>query len=215
MNFLRPQLLSEKKSLLCGCLLIVLPFSVLAIESDQVLGSVQRVDFPPALVQPCFPCHGPQGQSKASAIPSIAGLPRNYLVKVLRAYQHGGRFGTVMDRLMGAYDRTQIEAMADYFSSQPYTVSKQDTDWKQVDRGRQLHQWYCKKCHGDARQPAENGAPLLYGRWMEYLRWTLQDYLIGINLGDEEMNRKLAQMMRNHGREGLEALLHYYGKGRP
>ena len=50
---------------------------------------------------------------------------------------------------------------------------------------------------------------------MDYLRWTIRDYLIGINQGDEEMSRQLARLMRNHGEPGLEALIHYYGKGRP
>ncbi|MCG8487818.1 MAG: cytochrome c [Chromatiales bacterium] len=171
--------------------------------------------YPPLVVQPCLSCHGPRGQSQSPAIPSIAGLPRDYLLKVLAAYRYGGRFGTIMDRIVGAYDKSQLETMADYFSRQPYRVAKQDAEWQLADRGRQLHRRYCKECHGAGLKLADKGAPLLMGRWMDYLRWTIRDYLIGINQGDEEMSRQLARLMRNHGEPGLEALIHYYGKGRP
>ena len=45
---------------------------------------------------------------------------------------------------------------------------------------------------------------------MTYLRWTLQDYLLGINQGDEAMAEQLALLVRRHGEAGLEALVHYY-----
>ena len=133
----------------------------------------------------------------------------------MHAYRHGGRFGTIMDRLVQAYDDDQINKLADYFSRQPYPMQKQTTDWRLVDRGRRLHRRYCKECHGGVTQQPDDGVPLLHGRWMDYLRWTLRDYLIGINQGDEEMAGQLAGLMRNHGRDGLEALIHYYGKAGP
>ena len=171
--------------------------------------------YPPPIVQPCFPCHGPLGYSQAPDIPSIAGLPRDYLVKVLGAFRYGGRFATIMDRLMYAYNRDQIEAMADYFSSLPYRVNRQDSDWQLVDKGRQLHRRYCRECHGDINKEMDKGAPLLHGGWMDYLRWTVRDYVIGINQGDDEMSHQLSRMMRRHGGDGLEALIHYYAKGKP
>ncbi|MCG7899309.1 MAG: c-type cytochrome [Candidatus Thiodiazotropha weberae] len=190
-------------------------FAVTAEERGALSVSADDAVYPPMVVQTCFSCHGPGGQSQSPAIPSIAGLPRDYLLNVLAAYRYGGRFGTIMDRIMGAYDKRQVETMADYFSRQPYRVNKQDAKWQLADRGRQLHRRYCRECHGDGLKPSDKGAPLLIGRWMDYLRWTIRDYLIGINQGDEEMNRQLARLIRNHGEPGLEALIHYYGKGRP
>jgi cytochrome c553 len=55
-----------------------------------------------------------------------AALLREYLLKVLRTYRHGGRFGTVMDRLAGAYGRAEIEATADYFSRLSYQLPKSE-----------------------------------------------------------------------------------------
>ncbi|MBT3046763.1 MAG: hypothetical protein AB2728_02695 [Candidatus Thiodiazotropha sp.] len=169
----------------------------------------------PLQVQSCFPCHGPRGQSGSSAIPSLAGLPRDYLLQVMRAYRHGGRFGTVMGRLAAAYEEVDLIAMADYFSGQPIKPQKQSTEWRLADLGRRLHRYYCRDCHGGPEESAKPGVPHLHGRWMDYLRWTLWDYLVGINQGDEEMATQLTALMRRHGAKGVEALLHYYGKGEP
>ncbi|MES9985878.1 MAG: hypothetical protein ABW105_17565 [Candidatus Thiodiazotropha sp. 6PLUC1] len=214
-GFIKSIVRQNYRSILSICLLLGLPLSAAAEDRDGSQASTEPTLYPPPLVQPCFPCHGPQGYSQEPEIPSIAGLPRDYLLKVLAAYRYGGRFGTIMDRLMAAYDRRQLEAMADYFSSQPFLVKKQDTDWKLVDKGRQLHRRYCRECHGDTDHPMDKGAPLLQGRWMNYLRWTIRDYVIGINQGDDEMSRQLSLLIRRHGKQGLEALIHYYGKGKP
>jgi cytochrome subunit of sulfide dehydrogenase len=170
---------------------------------------------PPLIAQTCFACHGPGGQSAAPAIPSLAGLPRRYLVDVMQAYRYGGRFSTLMGRLMSAYDDAEIERLADYFSRQPDSMVHQEVDWKRLDWGRQLHRRYCRECHGDPLQAPKPGVPSLHGRWMDYLRWTLRDYLVGINQGDDEMSGALARLFRTQGKEGLEALLHYYGRGKP
>ncbi len=170
---------------------------------------------PPLIAQTCFACHGPGGESVAPAIPSLAGLPRRYLVEVMQAYRYGGRFSTLMGRLMSAYDDTEIERLANYFSRQPEPIMHQEVDWNLLDLGRQLHRRYCFECHGDPVNAPKPGVPRLHGRWMNYLRWTLQDYLVGINQGDDEMSGALARLVRTQGAEGLEALLHYYGRGKP
>ncbi|MES9972147.1 MAG: hypothetical protein ABW092_19100 [Candidatus Thiodiazotropha sp.] len=189
-------------------------FSPAGLANDVIDPQTERPQATPLTVQSCFPCHGPQGQSGSPAIPSLAGLPRDYLLEMMRAFRHGGRFSTVMGRLVQGYDEDELAAMADYFSEQPFTAPKQTTDWRLVDLGRRLHRYYCRECHGDPEKPAEAGVPRLHGRWMAYLRWTLRDYLVGINLGDEEMSDRLAHLLRRQGMKGVEALLHYYGKGK-
>lgn len=198
---------------LSGCLLsLLLNLPALGHCDDSIVSEPELPAAVPVLVQHCFPCHGPQGQSGSPAIPSLAGLPRDYLQSVLRSYRHGGRFSTVMGRLMQAYSEGEIEIMADYFSGQSYTLHKQQTDWRLADRGRLLHRQYCRDCHGDSANPADAGVPPLQGQWMDYLRWTLRDYLVGINQGNEEMAIQLSNLLRRQGPEGVESLIHYYGK---
>ncbi|MES9991825.1 MAG: hypothetical protein ABW098_07720 [Candidatus Thiodiazotropha sp.] len=195
--------------------LLLQHYTVTGRAIEVVDAEVKVPESIPLRVQSCFPCHGPQGQSGSPAIPSLAGLPRDYLIDVMGAYRHGGRFSTVMGRLVAAYDQADLAAMADYFSDQPIKSQKQSTDWRLVGWGRRLHRRYCRQCHGDPEKPAKPGVPHLHGRWMDYLRWTLLDYLMGVNQGDEEMATELTALMRRHGAEGMEALLHYYAKGKP
>lgn len=170
---------------------------------------------PPLLAQSCFACHGPGGDSSGDAIPSIAGLPEAYLLQVLRGYRYGGRFSTLMGRLVQGYTDAQLKLLADYFSRQSFKIHRQQADWDLASKGRQLHRIYCRRCHGDSERSPEAGVPRLNGRWMTYLTWNLQDYLLGISQGDEEMSEQLTLLVRRHGKAGLDALIHYYGSARP
>lgn len=66
----------------------------------------------------CANCHGTDGRS-ASAVPSLAGQKKEYLIEVMRAYRDGKRSATVMQQLAKGYTDAQIELIADYFSSRP------------------------------------------------------------------------------------------------
>lgn len=187
---------------------VLLPQGLIADESEPApVASLA--------VQGCFGCHGPKGQSGSPAIPSLAGLPRDYLLQVLQAYRHGGRFSTVMGRLLSTAEDAELQAMADYFSRQTFRVPKQRVDWDLASKGRQLHRLYCRDCHGDRKREAKPAIPRLNGQWMVYLRWTLRDYLLGSSQTDVEMSQSLIRLIRRHGEEGLEALIHYYGSARP
>ena len=188
---------------------------VLTSAADDGLPDPAASSVPNLTVQTCVTCHGPGGNSQASAIPSIAGLPRDYLRKVLHSYRYGGRFSTMMGRLIQAYSDDQLDLLADHFSQQPFKRHKQRVDWDRAREGRQLHRLYCRECHGDLNQTPKPGSPRLNGRWMDYIRWTLQDYLLGISQADAEMSDALARLVRRHGEQGLESLVQYYGSARP
>ncbi|MGD8587709.1 MAG: hypothetical protein PVG22_02655 [Chromatiales bacterium] len=167
------------------------------------------------LVGNCFGCHGPQGRSLAPAIPSLAGLSETYFAEAMQAYQYGGRYATVMGRIALAYSDAEIRRMATYFKAQTPRLPAQETDLRLVDRGRRLHQRFCRDCHGDLQSLAEPDAVTLNGQWQPYLRWTLQDYLVGINRIRSGMSEALSGLIREQGAEGLEMLIHYYGSARP
>lgn len=163
----------------------------------------------------CSGCHGTQGISTSPAIPSLAGLPENYFIQVMQAYQYGGRYGTVMPHIALGYSNAEINRMAGYFSRLEARPMRQRVDFTLISRGRKLHQAFCRECHGDLEQPPKNGAVRLNGQWLDYLRWTLKDYLIGINQTDEEMSESFTRLLKQHGDEGIEALIVYYASARP
>lgn len=63
----------------------------------------------------CMSCHGPGGKS-LGAIPSIAGLDKDYFVKSMKDFKSGTRAATIMKRHAAGYTDAEFEAMAAYFA---------------------------------------------------------------------------------------------------
>lgn len=67
----------------------------------------------------CANCHGSDGHTvKDSAVPAIAGLPRDYLIAQMKAFKDGSRPATVMHQISKGFSDAQIASMADYFAAQ-------------------------------------------------------------------------------------------------
>ena len=71
-----------------------------------------------ALAATCANCHGTDGRAtEGSAIPSLAGMPREYILAQMKAFRDGSRPATVMHQLTKGLTDQQIETAATYFSS--------------------------------------------------------------------------------------------------
>jgi sulfide dehydrogenase cytochrome subunit len=68
----------------------------------------------------CANCHGSEGRTvEKSAVPPLAGLPRDYLIQQMQAFKDGSRKATVMHQISKGFSDAQIASFADYFSAQP------------------------------------------------------------------------------------------------
>ena len=65
----------------------------------------------------CFNCHGTNGNA-VGAMPSLAGQPREVLVKTLQEFKEGKRPATIMHQIAKGYSEAQILAIATYLSQQ-------------------------------------------------------------------------------------------------
>jgi cytochrome c553 len=89
-----------------------------------LLGSAWAQDASSALHQRanaamCANCHGSDGRTvKDSTVPSIAGLPRDYMIAQMKAFKEGTRPATVMHQISKGFSDAQIASMADYFAAQ-------------------------------------------------------------------------------------------------
>ena len=73
-----------------------------------------------SLAATCAGCHGTDGRAvPGSAIPSLAGLPRDTITHQMRAFQNGGRDATVMAQIAKGFSADQVNALAAYFAAQP------------------------------------------------------------------------------------------------
>lgn len=67
----------------------------------------------------CANCHGTNGKAvDGSSVPSIAGMPKDYIVAQMKAFKGGTRPATVMHQLSKGYSDAQVDAIAGYLSAQ-------------------------------------------------------------------------------------------------
>ena len=69
------------------------------------------------LAATCASCHGPEGRSATKEVASLAGLPRDYIVSTMKAFQEGRRPATVMHQIAKGYSDEQLGLIAEYFSA--------------------------------------------------------------------------------------------------
>jgi len=71
-----------------------------------------------ATVAMCANCHGTEGKTvEGSKIPSLAGIPKDYMVLQLKAFKEGTRPATVMHQLSKGLTDAQINTIANYYAS--------------------------------------------------------------------------------------------------
>ena len=66
----------------------------------------------------CANCHGTDGRTtENSAIPALAGMPKDYMVLQLKAFKEGTRPATVMHQLTKGLTDAQVNSIATYYAS--------------------------------------------------------------------------------------------------
>jgi cytochrome c553 len=65
----------------------------------------------------CANCHGTDGVSVGD-LPSLAGKPREEIVRAMQEFKSGARPATIMNQLAKGYTDEQIEALAGWFAAQ-------------------------------------------------------------------------------------------------
>jgi cytochrome subunit of sulfide dehydrogenase len=72
-----------------------------------------------SLAATCANCHGTNGKAyEGSAVVSLAGVPKYYIVAQMKAFQTGARPATIMHQLAKGYSDQQIDQIAGYFAAQ-------------------------------------------------------------------------------------------------
>lgn len=157
----------------------------------------------------CAACHGYNGSS-VGIIPSIAGNTVDYFVDTMEAFKSGERKSTVMGRVAKGYSSEEIQKMAEFFAAQPSRPMEQKFDSAKAALGAKIHEESCNKCHKDGGKSGEED-PILAGQSMLYLQYSMADFKNKDREPDKKMSKKVKEVIEKHGREGLEALIHYYG----
>lgn len=160
------------------------------------------------LARTCNGCHGVGGVSVAAPIPSIGGLPKAYLKRVMKQWKYGERTSITMDRIVKGFSDDQIDALAEYFARQPWVPTPQPAAEAVLAKGKAVAGDTCRDCHGLAGNDPDVDAPLLNGQWAQYLELELMKY----RSNEFKMpHRKMKKAARDMKPDDVSAAARYYG----
>lgn len=173
-----------------------------------------------SLMQGCNDCHGDNGVSQSTDVPTIAGLAEFVHADALyvyrdkerpcadSAYRQGdtSRSATNMCAIAEQLSDDDIDALAAAYAELPYVRAKQDFDAALAATGKAIHEKSCDRCHSDGGTDPEDEAGMLGGQMLGYLRTTFAEYAAEERYQPEKMQEAMSQLSA----DDVEALLHYY-----
>ena len=125
----------------------------------------------------CAGCHGAGGNSQMAGMPSLTAQSPEYFVAAMRAYQQGGRQGSMMSSFAASVNEENVQNMALYYALQePQRSAAGGSD--DVDAGRAAAQ-ACSTCHGADGNITSADTPTLAGQDALYLASSLKAYAEG------------------------------------
>ncbi len=183
-------------------------------------GSVSLAQDGATLAQRCASCHGKDGASKDSKVPTIGGYSAPYITDAMKTYKkkerpcpemkipEGPRKGQSSDMCKVAVDLSDADAkaVAQYLSKQKFVRAKQPFDAAKAAHGKSVHELECKKCHEKGGSSADDDAGILAGQWTHYLR----EQFAAFHAGKRQMDEKMKPKIEKLSKEDEEALINYY-----
>lgn len=173
-----------------------------------------------AVVENCNGCHGNDGVSQWSDVPTIAGVPEFVHADALyifrdearpcteSEYRQGdtSRAATTMCAVTADLSDDMIDEVAAYYAGLPWVAAKQDFDAALAEAGKAVHDAECDRCHSEGGSNPEDEAGILAGQWIGYLEDTFAEY----KAGDREQPKKMEEKLNALSDDDVKALIHYY-----
>lgn len=179
----------------------------------------------------CAGCHGELGEGGGDGeYPRLAGLPANYLINQLRAFQNGERISIAMamfatERELPGNDLldisnflAEINLMTKmppvdedmpaleklHIASRVFNVARFKGD---VNLGEEIYSGQCAKCHGKDGW-GRGSTPQLVGQYTDYLRQQIASFQQG-----ERKNKRMEKFIMPLTQDEIEALLAFLSVG--
>lgn len=173
------------------------------------------------LVETCTNCHGKDGVSTESDVPTIAGYSADSLSSNLSAFKKnerpcpetkiraGEKKGTKTDMCKSVKDLSDgdIKEVAEYYAGKKFVRATQKFDPALAKKGKAIHDANCEKCHAEGGSVAKDDAGILAGQWMPYLEETFKQY----SSDKRPMPKKMKPKMEKLDKAAIDALINYYG----
>lgn len=135
-----------------------------------------RVDNVEILARTCNNCHGVGGVSSGASMPSIGGLPKEYLRNIMKQWKYDERSAITMNRVVKGFSDDELDAIAAYFAQQPWVPVPQRASPDALSKGKSAISEKCEDCHGMTGNDPDVDAPKINGQWARYMELELEKY---------------------------------------
>jgi len=173
-----------------------------------------------ATVETCNGCHGDDGVSQWSDVPTIAGVPEFVHSDALYLFRDGdrpcselefkqgdtSRAATTMCNVVADFSDDAIDEIAAHYAGLAYVAMTQEFDAELAAAGQAVHEAQCDRCHSEGGSNPEDEAGILAGQPMGYLEATFAEYASG----DREQPKKMEEKLSALSADDVKALVHYY-----
>ena len=173
-----------------------------------------------SIVADCNGCHGDDGVSQWTDVPTIAGVPEFVHSDALYLFRDEARPcseseyrqgdtskpATTMCAVVADLSDDQIDEIAAYYAGLPFVAAKQDFDAALAEAGKAVHEAQCDRCHSEGGSNPDDEAGILAGNLMGYLEAQLADY----RAGDREQPKKMEEKVSALTDDDVKALVNYY-----
>jgi cytochrome c553 len=157
----------KEYKLMFAYILLALGLSQNAIAAVDADAGKQRAKM-------CLNCHGQDGNSTTSHIPSLAGQKPAYIANQLRAFRSGVRKDGMMNNMAKGLSNKEINNLAAFFTSlKNKSVGSEQEEL--ISEGKRLASNLCFGCHGSNAQ-GMGITPRLAGQQPKYLAKQLRDF---------------------------------------
>lgn len=173
----------------------------------------------PAVAYACVTCHGQEGANDWPDVPNIGGLSGVLIYNALWDFREQARpcrepaceeQGACPDLDMCQVAKPladdQLELLAATFSAFEFQPVAGDYDPGLAARGREIHSRECEMCHAEGGTSSLEGAAILRGQKMAYLRTALEDFRHGRRPVLDAMMERIEDLDDAQA----EALVHFY-----
>ena len=158
------------------------------------------------LAEPCFACHGPNGNSQNPNHPVLAGQSWRYIYVELRDFKEGRRSDPEMSPVAANLSRDDMIALGNFFQAQKPVPIAFKADGTRVEAGRKTSDAVlCPMCHLGGFV-GQNEIPRVAGQYPQYIRKQLQDFRARRRTNDAGNMTSVAGTLSD---DDIENLAHY------
>ena len=158
------------------------------------------------LAEPCFACHGPNGNSQNPDYPVLAGQSWRYTYIELKDFKEGRRTDPVMSAMAASLSRDDMIALGNFFAAQKPLPIPFKADGARVEAGRKTSDAVlCPMCHLGGFV-GQNEIHKVAGQYPQYIKKQLEDFKAKRRTNDAGNMTSVAGTLSD---DDIENLAHY------